>query len=194
MSRSNVGRAPQGRGMLILRSQVAHLAQPLSSSPPTRGAFGDHSSRPNQSQFQQPRPPRACYECGATRHMMRDCSRVRMGAPPQTTQAPQIPHSPQGLQAIIATPVAAPPALLYWGGGKAGRDCPRGSPPTRGAFGDHSSRPSHSQFQQPRPPRACYECGATRHIMRDCPRVRTGAPPQTTQAPWIPHSPQGYRP
>ncbi|XP_070050688.1 uncharacterized protein [Nicotiana tomentosiformis] len=80
--------------LVILRSQVAHFAQPHSSAPPARGAFSGQSSRPGSSLSQQPYPLRACFEYGDTRHMVRDCPRIRRGAPPQTTQALRIQLGP----------------------------------------------------------------------------------------------------
>ncbi|XP_070056741.1 uncharacterized protein [Nicotiana tomentosiformis] len=76
------------------RSQVAYYAPPLCSAPPARGAFSGQSSRPGPSKFQQLRPPRSCFECGDITHMVRNCSRLRRGAPPQTTQAPRSPQGP----------------------------------------------------------------------------------------------------
>ncbi|XP_070056773.1 uncharacterized protein [Nicotiana tomentosiformis] len=73
------------------RSQVANYAPPLSYAPPARDAFSCQSSRPSPSQFQQPRPLRAYFECGDTRHMVRDCPKHRRGAAPQTARAPRIP-------------------------------------------------------------------------------------------------------
>ncbi|XP_019250950.1 PREDICTED: gamma-glutamyl hydrolase 2-like [Nicotiana attenuata] len=43
------------------------------------------------------------------------------------------------------------------------------------------SRPGPRQSQHPRPSRACFECGDTRCIVRDCPSLRRGAPPKTSQ-------------
>ncbi|XP_070048851.1 uncharacterized protein [Nicotiana tomentosiformis] len=108
---------PASSGALaISRSQVSHFAHPLSSAPQARSAFSGQSTRPCQSQYQQPRPPRAYFECGDTRYMVRDCRRLRRGAPPQTTQAPRIPPGQQISQAMVATPVAAPPAQPARGG------------------------------------------------------------------------------
>ncbi|XP_070039362.1 uncharacterized protein [Nicotiana tomentosiformis] len=64
---------------------VPHYALPLSSAPTTQGAFSGQSSRPGPSQSQQPRPSGAYFECGGTHHIVRDCPRIRRGAPPQTT-------------------------------------------------------------------------------------------------------------
>ncbi|XP_070057061.1 uncharacterized protein [Nicotiana tomentosiformis] len=100
-----------------LKSQVSHYALPLSSAPLARGAFSGQSSRPSPSQFQQQRPPRACFEYGDTRHMVRDCLKLRRGAPPQTTQTPHIPQGPQTSQAMVIAPVATPPAQPARGGG-----------------------------------------------------------------------------
>ncbi|XP_070034573.1 uncharacterized protein [Nicotiana tomentosiformis] len=111
--------------LTILRSQVAHFAQPLSSAPPARGAFSGQSSQPGPSQFEQPHPPSACFEYGDTIHMVRDCPRLRRGAPPRTTQAPRIPLGPQTSQAMVVDPIATPPLQPARGGGQAGRGCPK---------------------------------------------------------------------
>ncbi|XP_070054572.1 uncharacterized protein [Nicotiana tomentosiformis] len=58
--------------------------------------------------------------------MVRDCPKLRRGAPPQTTQTPRIPQGPQGLQAMVAALVFAPPALLANDGGQLSRARPRG--------------------------------------------------------------------
>ncbi|XP_070032232.1 uncharacterized protein [Nicotiana tomentosiformis] len=50
----------------IQRPQNAHFAQPLSSVPPAPGAYNDFSSLSGQTQFQQPRLQRGCFECGDT--------------------------------------------------------------------------------------------------------------------------------
>ncbi|XP_070039880.1 uncharacterized protein [Nicotiana tomentosiformis] len=63
-------------------------------------------------------------------------------------------------------------------------------PPARGALSGQSSRPGPSQSRQPHPPRAYFKCGDTRHMVRDFPRLRRGAPPQSTQAPRISQAPQ----
>ncbi|XP_070048864.1 uncharacterized protein [Nicotiana tomentosiformis] len=55
------------------RPQKPYYAPPVSSTPPTPGAFSFQSSRPGPSQSQQPCPPRACFECGDTCHIVRDC-------------------------------------------------------------------------------------------------------------------------
>ncbi|XP_070036299.1 uncharacterized protein [Nicotiana tomentosiformis] len=60
------------------RSQVAHYALSLFSAPPARYAFSDQSRRPGSSQFQQPSPPRACFECGDTRHMLNKVTVMNM--------------------------------------------------------------------------------------------------------------------
>ncbi|XP_070057103.1 uncharacterized protein [Nicotiana tomentosiformis] len=58
--------------------------------------------------------------------MVRDCPRLRRGAPPQTTQAPRIPQGPQASQVVATAPVATPPAHPARGRGRAGRGLPRG--------------------------------------------------------------------
>ncbi|XP_070025848.1 uncharacterized protein [Nicotiana sylvestris] len=63
------------------RAQEPYYAPSVSSAPPTRGAFRGQSRRVGPSQSQPPRPPRACFECDDTCHMVRDCPRLRRGAP-----------------------------------------------------------------------------------------------------------------
>ncbi|XP_070032470.1 uncharacterized protein [Nicotiana tomentosiformis] len=58
--------------------------------------------------------------------MVRDCPRLRRGAPPKTTQTPHIPHGSQTSQVVVTTLVAAPHAQPARGGGQAGRGHPRG--------------------------------------------------------------------
>ncbi|XP_070039992.1 uncharacterized protein [Nicotiana tomentosiformis] len=58
--------------------------------------------------------------------MVRDCSRLRRGAPPQTTHAPRIPQGPNASQVVVTIPVAALPAQPARGGGQVSRGCPRG--------------------------------------------------------------------
>nr|XP_016439407.1 PREDICTED: uncharacterized protein LOC107765294 [Nicotiana tabacum] len=82
IERLNYALPATSNAMATSRFQVAHYAPPLSSAPPALGAFSGLSSRPGQSQFQQPHPPRACFECGNTRHMVRDYPTIRRGAPP----------------------------------------------------------------------------------------------------------------
>ncbi|XP_070035337.1 uncharacterized protein [Nicotiana tomentosiformis] len=65
------------------------------------------------------------------------------------------------------------------------------APPARGAFSGQSCRSRPNQPQQTCSPRACFECGDTHHMVRDFPKLRRGAPPQTTQASRIPPGPQG---
>ncbi|XP_070057677.1 uncharacterized protein [Nicotiana tomentosiformis] len=65
---------------------------------------------------------------------------------------------------------------------------------TRDAITNQSSRPGPSQSQQPHPPRSCFECGDIRHIVRDCPRSRRGAPSQTYQPPHAPSGPPAILP
>ncbi|XP_070034955.1 uncharacterized protein [Nicotiana tomentosiformis] len=80
---------------VVSRSQVAHFAQPLSNVPPARGAFNGQSNRPGLSHSYPPHPPRDCFKCGDTHHMVRDCPRLSRGAPSQTTQALRIQSGPQ---------------------------------------------------------------------------------------------------
>ncbi|XP_070055239.1 uncharacterized protein [Nicotiana tomentosiformis] len=132
VSRSVHEALPASNGASIVsRPQVAHFAQPFSSAPPARDAFSDQSNRPCPSQSQPPRPPRAYFECGDARHMVRDCPRLIRGAPSQTTQAPRIQPGPQTSQAMIVAPVAAPPAQPARGRGRAGIGLPRGEGQTR---------------------------------------------------------------
>ncbi|XP_070042890.1 uncharacterized protein [Nicotiana tomentosiformis] len=102
-----------------------------SALPATRSAAAipsGQSSRPSQAQFQQPHLHRGCFECGDTSHIVRDRLTLRRGAPPQAILAPQIPKGPQ---AMVAAPVAAPPAPPARGGGQAGRGHPIGGGHTR---------------------------------------------------------------
>ncbi|XP_070049955.1 uncharacterized protein [Nicotiana tomentosiformis] len=104
------------------RPQAPNYAPPLTSAPPTQGAFSGQSTRSSPS---QPRPPRPYFECGDTRHMVRDCPRLRKGAPPLTTQALRMPPGPQASQSMVITPDATPPAQLARGEGRASRGRPR---------------------------------------------------------------------
>ncbi|XP_070036280.1 mRNA 3'-end-processing protein RNA14-like [Nicotiana tomentosiformis] len=56
-------------------------------------------------------------------------------------------------------------------------------PLTRGTITGQSSRPGPSQSHSPHPPRGCFESGDTRYLVKDCPRSRRGAYPQTYQPP-----------
>ncbi|XP_070030868.1 uncharacterized protein [Nicotiana tomentosiformis] len=103
------------------RPHVPYYAPPVFSVPPVRGAFSGQSSRSGPSQSQQPHPPRVYFECGDTRHIMRDCPRLRRGAPPQVSQAPPIPQGPQASQAMITALAATPHAQPTRGGGRTGR-------------------------------------------------------------------------
>ncbi|XP_070049526.1 uncharacterized protein [Nicotiana tomentosiformis] len=105
------------------RPQEPYYAPPVSSAPPARGAFSCQSSRPCPSQSQKSCPPRACFKCGDTRHMVKDCPRLRRGAPPRTSQPPCAPPGPQ---AMIPAPSTAPPSQPAQGGGRGGRGRPRG--------------------------------------------------------------------
>ncbi|XP_070040230.1 uncharacterized protein [Nicotiana tomentosiformis] len=48
------------------------------------------------------------------------------------------------------------------------------APPTRDSYSGYSSYPAQTQYEQPRPLKGFYECGDTRRIMRDCPRLGRG--------------------
>ncbi|XP_070004469.1 uncharacterized protein [Nicotiana sylvestris] len=117
-----------GKGYMNRSVHSALPAANVSSVPPARGAFGGQSSRHGPSQSQLPRPRRSCFEYGDTRHMVRDCPRLRKVAPPQTSH-PQ--RAPQSSQAIITAPLATPPAQPARGGGRGGRCPPRGGGQTR---------------------------------------------------------------
>ncbi|XP_070022084.1 classical arabinogalactan protein 9-like [Nicotiana sylvestris] len=97
------------------RPQESYYAPPVSSAPPARGASSGQTSRPGSSQPQPPHPPRACFECGDTCHMVRDFPKIKRGASPQTSQ-PQ--RAPPGPQAMITAPVATSPAQPARGGGR----------------------------------------------------------------------------
>ncbi|XP_070035962.1 uncharacterized protein [Nicotiana tomentosiformis] len=43
------------------------------------------------------------------------------------------------------------------------------APPARDSYNSYSSYPAQTQYEQQQPQGGCYECGDTRHIMRDCP-------------------------
>ncbi|XP_070034304.1 uncharacterized protein [Nicotiana tomentosiformis] len=105
------------------RPQEPYYAPPVASMPPTRGAITGQSSRPGPSQSQLPRFPRGCFECGDTRHLVRDCPRARRGAPPQTYQPLRAPPVPP---AILPPPTATPLPQFARGGGRGGRGRPRG--------------------------------------------------------------------
>ncbi|XP_070045647.1 uncharacterized protein [Nicotiana tomentosiformis] len=94
----------------IPRSQIAHYAPPISSAPLVQGTFSGQSSRPGSIQSQ----PRPYFECGDTRHIVRDCPKLRRGEPPR------IPQRPRASQAVVTTPVATPPSHPARGGGRAG--------------------------------------------------------------------------
>ncbi|XP_070044577.1 uncharacterized protein [Nicotiana tomentosiformis] len=64
------------------RPHKPYYAPPVSSVPAAWGAFSGQSSKPCSSQSQQPRPLRACFECGYTRHMVRDFPTLSRGVPP----------------------------------------------------------------------------------------------------------------
>ncbi|XP_070057300.1 uncharacterized protein [Nicotiana tomentosiformis] len=47
----------------------------------------------------------------------------------------------------------------------------------------HGSQSTHSgQLPQPHQQRGCFKCGDIRHMVRNCPRLRTGVPQWSTQA------------
>ncbi|XP_070046067.1 uncharacterized protein [Nicotiana tomentosiformis] len=88
------------------RPQEPYYAPLVSSIPPTRGAITGQSSKPGPNQSQSSCPPRGCFECGDTRHLVRDCPTARRGAAPQTYQPPRAPPGPL---AILLAPAATPP-------------------------------------------------------------------------------------
>ncbi|XP_070042474.1 uncharacterized protein [Nicotiana tomentosiformis] len=77
---------------------------------------------------------------------------------PATTR----PHDP-----YYASPVSSVPLVRGGSYGQSSRSGPSQS---------QQPRPPRAS-QQPRPPRACFEYGDTRHLVRDCPRFKRGAPP-----------------
>ncbi|XP_070031989.1 uncharacterized protein [Nicotiana tomentosiformis] len=83
------------------------LGSPVSSfsAPTVRGSYSDYFSYPAQTRYEQPRPQRGHYECGDTRHIMRDCPRLGRGRFYQSTQA------------MGSIPVSTPPAQLVRSGG-----------------------------------------------------------------------------
>ncbi|XP_070047009.1 uncharacterized protein [Nicotiana tomentosiformis] len=91
------------------RPPKPYYALLVSSMSPTRGAITGQSSRPVPSQSQPPRPPRGCFECGDTHHLVRDFPRARRGAPPQTYQPPRVPSGPS---VILPAPAATLPPQL----------------------------------------------------------------------------------
>ncbi|XP_070048895.1 uncharacterized protein [Nicotiana tomentosiformis] len=114
---------PALSGILALsRPQEPYYVPPISSAPPAWNAFSSQSSRPGPIQLQQPHPQRVCFECCDTRHIVRNCPRLRRCAPPQTFQAPRAPPSPQ---AMITAATATPPTQSARGGGRGGRGRPR---------------------------------------------------------------------
>nr|XP_033508298.1 uncharacterized protein LOC117273283 [Nicotiana tomentosiformis] len=94
--------------------KITRTRQPSFIAPSARGSYGGYSSRPGQTQYQQPRPLRGCFEFCDNRHIVRDCPRFWMGRPQQ------------GTQDIIPAPDATPPVLPSRGEGYAGSGCPRG--------------------------------------------------------------------
>ncbi|XP_070032184.1 uncharacterized protein [Nicotiana tomentosiformis] len=104
---------PVSSGTLAIpRPQDPYYAPPVSSVPPVQNVSSGKSNRSGPSQSHQLRPPRACFECGDTRHMVRDFPKLRKGAPLEISQAPPIPRGPQASQAMITASVATPPAQL----------------------------------------------------------------------------------
>ncbi|XP_070047262.1 uncharacterized protein [Nicotiana tomentosiformis] len=116
------------------RPHEPYYAPPVSSMPPTRGAIIGQSSRSGLSQSQPPHPLRGYFECGDTRHMVRDCPRARRGAPPQTYQPLRAPPGPP---TILPTLAATPPSQAARGGGR-GR-------PRRGGQARYYALPARSE-------------------------------------------------
>ncbi|XP_070026361.1 uncharacterized protein [Nicotiana sylvestris] len=108
------------------RPQAPYYAPPLSSAPPTRGAYNGQSSRSGPSQPQQPHPLRACFKHSDTHHVVKDFPRLKRGAPPQATQSSHILPGPQAFQSMVSAPVATPLAQPAGGKGRAGGGRPRG--------------------------------------------------------------------
>ncbi|XP_070017561.1 uncharacterized protein [Nicotiana sylvestris] len=105
------------------KSQEPYYAPPVSSAPPVRGTSRGQSSRGGPSQSQLPRPPRACYDCGDTRHIVRDCPGLGRSAPPHQSQQQ---HTQRDSQAIVPAPAATPPNQPVMGGDREDRGRPRG--------------------------------------------------------------------
>ncbi|XP_070032713.1 uncharacterized protein [Nicotiana tomentosiformis] len=119
-------RARQGRGYIgrpvhsaipaasgattTTRPQDPYYEPPMSSVPPVQGASSGQSNRSGPSKSHQTRPPRACFECGDTRHLVNDFPRFSRGAPPQLSQAPRAPPGPQTMITALATIPPAQPA------------------------------------------------------------------------------------
>ena len=103
-------------------AQSAHQitrGAPIYSAPPTRDSYSGYSSYSAQTQYEQPRPQRGCYECGDTRNIMRDCPRLGRGGFHLNTPATSF------------IPVDTPRAQSARGGGRAGSGRLRGGDPTR---------------------------------------------------------------
>ncbi|XP_070012915.1 uncharacterized protein [Nicotiana sylvestris] len=105
------------------KSQEPYYAPPVSSAPPARGTSKGQSSRGGPSQSQLPRPPIACYECGDTRHIVRDCPRLGRSAPPQQSQQQR---TQRDSQAIVPAPAATQPAQPVRGKDRGDRGRPWG--------------------------------------------------------------------
>ncbi|XP_070046243.1 uncharacterized protein [Nicotiana tomentosiformis] len=56
------------------------------------------------------------------------------------------------------------------------------APPAHDSYNGYSSYPTQTQYEQSRPQKGGYECGDTRHITRDCPRLGRSGFYQNTQA------------
>ncbi|XP_070031731.1 uncharacterized protein [Nicotiana tomentosiformis] len=97
------------------RPQDPYYAPSVSIVPSIWGDSSGQSSRSGPSQSQQPRPPRAYFECDDTRHLVRNCPRFRRGAPPRISQAP---CAPPGAQDMVTTSATTPPAQPARGGGR----------------------------------------------------------------------------
>ncbi|XP_070038033.1 uncharacterized protein [Nicotiana tomentosiformis] len=86
-------------------------------------------------------------------------------------------------------------AMTHYGGGSSTRPAhsahhiTRGAsvssysaPPIRVSYSGYSNYPAQTQYEQALPQRDCYECGDSRNIMRNCPRLGRGGFYQNTQA------------
>ncbi|XP_070043094.1 uncharacterized protein [Nicotiana tomentosiformis] len=109
-------------GSSSLSAQSAHQitrGAPVYSAPPIRDSYSGYSNYSAQTQYEQPRPQRGCYDCGDTMHIMRDCPGLGRGGFHQNTPATSF------------IPVDTPRAQSARGGGRVGSGCLRGGGPTR---------------------------------------------------------------